>query len=213
MLEDVPLFRGLSTAALAKIERRTAARSYARHAVVITEGDDAISMFVIESGSVKVYRTESDGREIVLNILSVGQHFGELALVDETARSASVMTLEPSRLLVLPKAAFREFLAESPEIAYQLITQLVQEVRRLTQAVSTMGRDVYGRLKALLESMAVTRNGVLIIDQPMTQQDIANRIASSREMVSRILKELKSGGYIDEQDKRLLIKKKLPAHW
>src|SRR5581483_5095057 len=188
-------------------------RSYARHAVVITEGDDAISMFVIESGSVKVYRTESDGREIVLNILSVGQHFGELALVDETARSASVMTLEPSRLLVLPKAAFREFLAESPEIAYQLITQLVQEVRRLTQAVSTMGRDVYGRLKALLESMAVTRNGVLIIDQPMTQQDIANRIASSREMVSRILKELKSGGYIDEQDKRLLIKKKLPAHW
>jgi CRP/FNR family cyclic AMP-dependent transcriptional regulator len=123
------------------------------------------------------------------------------------------MTLEPSRLLGLSKAAFKECLEDSPELAYQLIRALARQVRRLTETVNMMGRDVYGRIKTLLESMAVEREGVLVIEQPMTQQDIANRIASSREMVSRVFKELKNGGYVEEQDKRILIKKKLPASW
>jgi len=213
MLENVSLFQGLTAETLAKIESRAVPRSYPRNAVVITEGDEATSMFIILSGSVKVYHTEADGKETMLNTLSAGLHFGELALVDDAPRSASVMTLEASRLLVLSKAAFKECLAESPEIAYHLIGSLAHEVRRLTETVNMMSRDVYGRIKGLLESIAVEREGVLVTDQPMTQQDIANRIASSREMVSRVLKELKSGGYIEEQDKRILIKKKLPANW
>jgi CRP/FNR family cyclic AMP-dependent transcriptional regulator len=213
MLENVSLFQELPAETLAKIESRAVPRSYPRSAVVITEGDEATSMFIIASGSVKVYHTEADGKENILNTLGAGQHFGELALVDDAPRSASVMTLEPSRLLVLSKTAFKECLAESPEIAYHLIAQLAHEVRRLTETVNLMGRDVYGRIKGLLESMAVEKDGVLVIDQQMTQQDIANRIASSREMVSRVLKELKNGGYLEEQDKRIVIKKKLPANW
>ena len=213
MLENVSLFQELPAETLAKIESRAVPRSYPRSAVVITEGDEATSMFIIASGSVKVYHTEADGKENILNTLGAGQHFGELALVDDAPRSASVMTLEPSRLLVLSKTAFKECLADSPEIAYHLITQLAHEVRRLTETVNLMGRDVYGRIKGLLESMAVEKDGVLVIDQQMTQQDIANRIASSREMVSRVLKELRNGGYLEEQDKRILIKKKLPANW
>ena len=213
MLEGVSLFQGLSPEVLAQIESRAVARNYPRNAVVISEGDEATSMFIILSGSLKVYHTEADGKETILNTLGPGQHFGELALVDDAPRSASVMTLEPSRLLGLSKTAFKESLAETPELAYHLIQALAGQVRRLTETVNMMGRDVYGRIRTVLESMAVDRDGVMVIEQPMTQQDIANRIASSREMVSRVFKELKSGGYVEEQDKRILIKKKLPLNW
>ena len=213
MLETVPLFDGLSPEALAKIESRAVTRNYPRNAVVISEGDEATSMFIIVTGSVKVYHTEADGKETILNSQGPGQHFGELALVDDAPRSASVMTTEPSRLLVLSKAAFKDCLEESPEIGYHLVQALARQVRRLTETVNMMGRDVYGRIRTLLESMAVERDGALVIDQPMTQQDIGNRIASSREMVSRVFKELKNGGYVEEQDKRIIIKKKLPLNW
>jgi CRP/FNR family transcriptional regulator, cyclic AMP receptor protein len=213
MLQIVPLFDGLSPEALAKIESRAVARNYPRNAVVISEGDEATSMFIIVTGSVKVYHTEADGKETILNSQGPGQHFGELALVDDAPRSASVMTQEPSRLLVLSKAAFRECLEESPEVGYHLVQALARQVRRLTETVNMMGRDVYGRIRTLLESLAVERDGMLVIEQPMTQQDIGNRIASSREMVSRVFKELKSGGYIEEQDKRIIIRKKLPLNW
>ena len=213
MLEIVPLFDGLSPEALAKIESRAVARNYPRNAVVISEGDEATSMFIIVSGSVKVYHTEADGKETILNSQGPGQHFGELALVDDAPRSASVMTQEPSRLLVLSKAAFKECLEESPEVGYHLVQALARQVRRLTESVNMMSRDVYGRIRTLLESLAVERDGMLVIEQPMTQQDIGNRIASSREMVSRVFKELKGGGYIEEQDKRIIIKKKLPLNW
>jgi CRP/FNR family cyclic AMP-dependent transcriptional regulator len=213
MLDEVPLFRGLSSDALAKIESRCVTRNYARGAVVISEGDEATSMYIILSGSVKVYHTDADGKETILNTQGVGQHFGELALVDESPRSASVITLEPSRLLVLSKTAFRECMEQYPEVSYLLIKSLAQQVRRLTETVNMMGRDVYGRIKTLFEGLAVEKDGVLVIDQHMTQQEIASRIASSREMVSRVLRELKGGGYIEEQDKQILIKKKLPANW
>ena len=213
MLETVPLFDGLSPEALAKIESRAVARNYPRNAVVISEGDEATSMFIIVTGSVKVYHTEADGKETILNTQGPGQHFGELALVDDAPRSASVMTTEQSRLLVLSKAAFKECLEDSPEIGYHLVQALARQVRRLTETVNMMGRDVYGRIRTLLENLAVERDGMLVIDQPMTQQDIGNRIASSREMVSRVFKELKSGGYIEEQDKRIILRKKLPLNW
>jgi CRP/FNR family transcriptional regulator, cyclic AMP receptor protein len=213
MLEIVPLFDGLSPEALAKIESRAVARNYPRNAVVISEGDEATSMFIIVTGSVKVYHTEADGKETILNTQGPGQHFGELALVDDAPRSASVMTQEPSRLLVLSKAAFKDCLEESPEIGYHLVQALARQVRRLTETVNMMGRDVYGRIRTLLESLAIERDGMLVIEQAMTQQDIGNRIASSREMVSRVFKELKSGGYIEEQDKRIIIRKKLPLNW
>ena len=170
-------------------------------------------MFIIVTGSVKVYHTEADGKETILNTQGPGQHFGELALVDDAPRSASVMTTEPSRLLVLSKAAFKECLEDSPEVGYHLVRALASQVRRLTETVNMMGRDVYGRIRTLLENLAVERDGMLVIDQPMTQQDIGNRIASSREMVSRVFKELKNGGYIEEQDKRIIIRKKLPLNW
>jgi CRP/FNR family cyclic AMP-dependent transcriptional regulator len=213
MLEEVPLFSGLSPDALAKIEGRCVPRNYPRNAVVISEGDEATSMYIILSGSVKVYHTDADGKETILNTQGPGQHFGELALVDESPRSASVITLEPSRLLVLSKTAFRECMEEYPEVSYLLIKSLAQQVRRLTETVNMMGRDVYGRIKTLFEGLAVDREGSLVIDQHMTQQDIASRIASSREMVSRVLKELKTGGYIEELDKQIVIKKKLPTNW
>jgi len=213
MLGDVLLFRGLPADALAKIESRCVPKSYPRGAVVISEGDEATSMYILLSGGVKVHHTDADGRETILNTLGAGEHFGELALVDESPRSASVTTLEPSRLLMLSKTAFRECMNEYPEVSYLLVKSLAQQVRRLTETVNMMGRDVYGRIKSLFEGLAVEKDGVLVIGQHMTQQDIASRIASSREMVSRVLKELKGGGYIEEQDKQIVIKKRLPANW
>lgn len=213
MLETVPLFQGLSPAMLARVESHVATRYFPRNTVVINEGDEATSMFIILSGSLKVYHIDADGTETFLNTLGPGQHFGELALVDDFPRSASVMTQEPSRLLVLSKTAFMACIEESPALAYRLIRNLAGDLRRLTRTVNMMNLQVYGRIRTLLESMAVERDGMLVIEHSVTQQDIANRIASSREMVSRVLKELKAGGYLEKQGKRIFIKKKLPLNW
>jgi CRP/FNR family cyclic AMP-dependent transcriptional regulator len=213
MLGNVSLFCELSPDALAKIESRCVPKNYPRGAVVISEGDEATSMYILLSGSVKVFHTDADGRETILNTLGPGEYFGELALVDESPRSASVTTLEPSRLLMLSKTVFRDFMSEYPEVSYLLIKSLAHQVRRLTETVNMMGRDVYGRIKTLFDSLAVEKEGVRVIDQHMTQQDIASRIASSREMVSRVLKELKAGDYIEERGKQIVLRKKLPENW
>ena len=213
MLGDVPLFSGLSAEDLSTIESHAVRKTYRKNTVLIEKGDETTSLYVIVSGKVKVYVADESGKEIVLNTQEAGEHFGELALLGDTRRTASVMTLEDCKFLVITKSAFLECLSRHPNIGLNLIRALVERVRALTDNVSNLAlRDVYGRLTATLMEHAKEENGKLITDR-LTQQDIASLVGSSREMVSRIFKDLREGGYISVEGKRIAINKKLPAHW
>jgi CRP/FNR family cyclic AMP-dependent transcriptional regulator len=142
-----------------------------------------------------------------------GSHFGELALLRDTPRTASVMTIEDSKFLVIAKQDFLSCLAAYPQIALDIIGYLVDQVGSLTERVSALAlNDVYGRLAATLRDLAREEGGKLIT-QPVTQQELAQMIGASREMVSRIFKELKAGDYIRVADRRIVLNKKLPARW
>jgi len=155
MFENVSLFEGLSAEMLATIESRAVLQSYPRGAVVISEGNDAASVFVIVSGSIKVYCTEADGKETVLNTMEAGQHFGKLAEINNAPFSAAYVTMEPTRLLVLSNEVFKECLGESPEIAYQLIALLANRVQESTKTADRlhMAAVIAAKNRALLEEM------------------------------------------------------------
>ena len=188
-------------------------RDYPKNAVIITEGDPSDSLYVILSGRVKVYLSESDGKEIVLNIHGAGSYVGEMAF-DNQPRSASVMTLEPCKLSVVTQSRFREFLKQEPQAVEHLIRSLIQRARNATEKVRSLALlDVYGRVARLLLDLAEEKDGRLTIAEHLTHQDIAHRVGCSREMISRLFKDLIAGGYVSVERHRIFLKRTLPHHW
>jgi CRP/FNR family cyclic AMP-dependent transcriptional regulator len=213
MLENVPLFSGLSEDALAEVEQHGSVRSFKKGSIIINQDDESYSLYVILSGSVKVYISGDDGREAVLNHQSAGDYFGDLALIDKQPRVASVMTLENSKFMIISREDFMTCLSRNPEIAINLIKPMTSRIRMLAQNVSSLALlDVYGRVARTLLQKAVERDGELITDR-LTQQEIADMVGASRAMVSRILTDLKAGGYISINKKQITIHQKLPSHW
>lgn len=214
IFENVPLFAGLGDRELDVLQQRAKLRTYRRNIVVINEGDEASTLYMIISGQVKVFLSNDEGKEIVINLQGPGEHFGELALIDSTPRSASVMTVKQSRLASISKRDFREVLSEHPDIAFRLIKNLAGRVRVLSENIRSLALlDVYGRVAKTLQSLAREHNGKLVIEERLTQQDIANRVGASREMVARIMKDLVNGHYITMDKKRIQINEKLPEHY
>ena len=189
-------------------------RTYRKNTVIINEGEIGDSLFVLLQGRVKVYSTDADGREITYNIVEAGDYFAEMWL-DGGPRSASVMTLDQSTCSVVSRNALRDHLAEEPEFALELVSQVIRRARAATETARNMALlDVYGRVIATLEN----HQGPASPDNPITitqitHQQIASRVGASREMVSRLLKDLEKGGYIELGVKRITLKKKLPARW
>ena len=189
------------------------ARSFPKNSIIVNEGDATDSLYIIMEGRVKAFVSDDEGREVILSTQGPGEYFGEMVL-DQGPRSASVMTLEPSRFLVVPKEDFRDFVVKTPAFSVSLIEKLISRVRSLTENVKSLAlMDVYGRVARLLLELANEVDGVLVIEERLTQQDIANRVGASREMVSRILKDLSIGGYIAQTRERIVLLKKPPAHW
>ena len=188
-------------------------KSFPRNTIIVSEGDETDSFYIIVEGRVKVFVSDEEGREIVLATQGPGDYFGEMVL-DGGPRSASVMTLEPARFAVIPKGRFREFLYSNPAFSLHLVERLIRRTRALTENVKSLALlDVYGRVARLLLDIAVKEDGRLVIAERLTQQDIANRVGSSREMISRIFKDLTAGGYISIDKKRITIHKNPPRHW
>lgn len=212
MLEKVDLFASATPDERAQIESYTSRRRYPRSTVIVAEGDSNQSLYVIVSGKVKVYLTDADGREIILRFQGPGEYFGELALLDDAPRSATVIGVEPTELLVLPKAGFERCLIEHPTTAISTIRALTKRVRTLTEEVRALALlDVYGRLSRVLTQLAEDQDGTLVVTQRLTHQEIANMVGSSREMVTRILKELTMGGYVTVGNGSMTINRKLPS--
>ena len=214
MLKDVGGFEGLTDEQIGLLTNRAAIRTYPKAAIIVSEGDEGNSLFVIQSGSVKAFLSDENGREVVLSTQGPGEYFGDLALFDDEPRSASIMSLEPCKVMIITKAQLREAIAEDPEIGFSLLHGLAKRVRILTENVRTMALlDVFGRLVRTLYMLAEDKDGTLVINQRLTQQDLANRIGASREMVSRIMHDLTEGGYLAIKDRRITILRKIPSNW
>jgi CRP/FNR family cyclic AMP-dependent transcriptional regulator len=203
----------LDESSLRELAPRGVGRDFRKHAVVVNEGDETNALYVVLSGRLKVFVSGDDGREVVLDTIAAGDYFGELVL-DGGPRSASIMALEPVRLFVMPQADVEGLLLANPQFARDLIERLIGKVRALTDKVRDLAlKDVYGRFVRFTEEHAVERDGERMVPERLTQSEVAARIGGSREMVSRIIRDLTQGGYIEIDAKRIRLLKKLPAHW
>lgn len=208
-----PPSEALSDALLREIAQTGNVKRYPAQAVLINEGDSADTLFIILSGRVKVYASNDAGKEVILNHHGPGEYVGEMQL-DGGVRSASVMTLEPTTCAVVTGANFRGFIGAHPDFALHLIRNLIHRVRLLTENVKSLAlEDVYGRVASLLQRLAVDEQGQRVVRERLTQQDIAEHVGASREMISRILKDLTSGGYVKNDAGRIVLLKKLPSAW
>ena len=186
-------------------------RSFRKNVILIQEGDRSSALYLVLSGKVQAYASSEQGREVVLAEYGPGQYFGELAL-DGGDRAASVKTVEPTTCCVIQALDLRDVLAMHPDFALHLIQKLSGMVRRLTGTVKGLVlKDVYGRLAAMLTENSDERaDGSRVVRERLTQQDIADRIGASREMVNRVLRELLAGGYVSVSRGRYVIHRPLP---
>ena len=209
-LKKIPLFEGLGEDELRALAERTAQRSFPKNAIVLNEGDLSDSLYLILTGKVKVYLGDESGKELILDIKGPGQYFGEMVL-DDKARSATVMTLEASQFATLSRGEFTAVLLKHPKIALQVIKNLIRIARGLNENVRSLALlDVYGRVARVLMELAVEQDGKLMLPEKMTQKDIANRVGASREMINRILRDLSQGGYVSIDAGRITINKTPP---
>jgi CRP/FNR family cyclic AMP-dependent transcriptional regulator len=205
-LKAVPFFQQLSDKELDVVRSVAVEKSYPKNAVVLTEGEMGDALYMIESGKVKVFIGDEDGREIILKLLGPGAFFGELSMVDKQARSASVTTTEASTFLVLSHAAFERCVEKAPTIGNMVMRMLAQRVREADRKIGTLAlMDVYGRVASTLLELSVYNNGKLVVSEKLSQQDLANMVGASREMVNRILKDLSERGFISIESKAITI--------
>ncbi|MFT5888776.1 MAG: CRP/FNR family cyclic AMP-dependent transcriptional regulator [Zhongshania sp.] len=215
-IENVDLFDGLMPEEIQILRDTSVLRDFAKNTVLIHEGDVADSLYVVESGRVKVYCSDKSGKDFVLNILEDGDYFGELALLDDDKRSASVRAMDPTKVRIIYKEDFKAILDLHPNITRILNKNLTRRIRKLTNDVKSLAlQDVYGRVVKVLTNLAqpAAEDGSMRIDEKLTQQEIADRVGSSREMVARILKDLTIGEYIDVEGRHIVIKRKLPESY
>lgn len=212
MLENVDLFKGVPAEYLAQLEKLSVLRKYAKNTVLVTEGDESTHLYIIRKGTASAYLNNEDGRQVNLNYMHDGDYFGELSLLDGKPRSASVITVTDCEIILVARANVLELMQHHPEFTLQLLTELTRRVRALTDSVKDMALlDVYGRVSAALEKLCDENRR--IHNPKVTHQDIANMVGSSREMVSRIMKQLLIGEYIEQCTGYIEIKKNLPRYW
>ena len=186
--------------------------AFPKNTVIINEGDRTNLVYLIRTGRVKVFLRSADGKKVDVNVLEAGDCFGEMA-IDGRPRSASVVTMVASQLSIIPQSAFKDFVARKPDFALQIILKLILRTRGLLSNVKDLALlDVYGRVARILLELATPENGHLVIKEKLSAQDIAYRIGTSRESVSRVLRDLTVGGHIQIAGKKLTIFRQLPSH-
>ncbi|HEX8725857.1 MAG TPA: Crp/Fnr family transcriptional regulator [Gemmatimonadaceae bacterium] len=204
-LATVPLFGGLEREELDRFAELMRAKTYPRGSVILFENDPGDSLFVVRGGRVKVVRIADDGREVILGMLGVGDHFGELSLIDDRPRSAHVIAMEDADLLVLRREDFRARVESSPRVAWSLLTALSHRLRLADDKIGGLVLlDVPGRIARLLLDLA-DEHGGSTIGRALTHQTIAQMIGASRETVSRAMKEFQDAGQIGVERRRITV--------
>ncbi len=212
-LDDLPI-----SPALRALAERAEPRRYRKGVLLIQEGDQGDTLYIVLSGKVRAYSQGDNDREITYGVYGAGEYIGEISL-DGGPRSASVMTLEPTVCVVIPRQTLLVHIGQYPEFAFELLSKVIRRARSATLSAKQLAlNDVYGRLRALLDALAepvppeadeaTTRRA-----PRLTHQDMANRLGCSREMVSRLMKDLENGGYVVVEASTVLLLRTLPARW
>jgi CRP/FNR family cyclic AMP-dependent transcriptional regulator len=206
LLQKIPLFAGLPDVQLEQIARMAVSRKVARNTTIVYVGDSTDSLFVIVSGSAKVLNRDAEGNEVILTLLAAGECFGEMGLIDGSPRSADVVANENCELLVIAKTDFTTVLAGNVELCLNIMKSLVLRLREANRKIESLAlMDVYGRVAKLLLDFSVEENGLRVIRRKVTKQDMAKMVGASREMVSRVMKDLERSGYIRIEPGRIVL--------
>ncbi len=213
-LKKIPFFAPLANDVLWSLAGKARYAKFAKQTTIIAEGDSTSSLHIILSGKVRVFISDDKSKEVTLLIQEPGSYFGELALLADEPRSASVVASEETVCAVIAKTDFLNWLKLNPDIAIKLLGVLSEKVRHLTEKVKQLAlSNVYERIISTLKELAHEEGGVLMIHDRPTQQDLASMVGSSREMVNKVMIELTKGGYVVVDEKTLKIVKKLPSSW
>ncbi len=203
-LASVPLFGSLEATDRQRFGEATRERTYPKGSVILFENDPGDSLYIVRSGRVKVVLIGEDGREVILGVLGTGEHFGELSLIDQQPRSATVIAMEDASLLILHRDDFRRRVEASPAVAWALLTELSRRLRRADDQIGGLVLlDVPGRIARLLLDSADSQSGT--IERALTHQTIAQMIGASRETVSRAMKEFQDAGWISVERRRITV--------
>jgi CRP/FNR family cyclic AMP-dependent transcriptional regulator len=212
-LTKTDLFSALDDADIEMVASQTVLRQFPKNTVIVSQGDDTDSIYVIIKGKVDVFLHNDKGKEIIINTMGVCESFGELAPLGGIPRQASIITTEDSTFGVISRQVFMDTLLVKASVSMKIIDLLITRIQDLTEEVSSLAlEDVYNRVVRVLYKHA-DEVGDKLVTEKLTQQDIASRVGATREMVHRILKELKTGGYITIEGKHITIEKKLPSGW
>lgn len=213
-LRRVPLFFGLTEPQLEQLAAGSARRSYPKGRAICSEGEPSQSMFILLAGRAKVQHCDTEGKEVILAILGPGEFFGEMSLIDDAPRSASVITLESSEFISVGKEAFKSMLLQSHDMCASVMRGLVRRLREADRKIQTLALlDVYGRVARVLLDFSEDLAGQRIVRKAPPKQEIAKMIGASREMVSRVMKGLELEGYIvTSPEGHLVLREKLSAY-
>lgn len=216
LLKKVPLFSGLGEPELSKLARLVVNRTYPKESVIFFEQDEGDSLFIMNTGKVKVAKISDEGKEIILAVLAAGDFFGDMSLLDGEPRSATVIALEDTEVYTLRRQEFLTMLKENPSTGVELLAVLSRRIREANRKIGNLALlDVYGRLARMLIDFAHTEgrdigSGRIAFRRP-THQAIANMIGTSRETVTRTLGDLHRRGYIELIGKDIVIKDNFEA--
>jgi len=206
ILRKVPLFGQLAPADLERVAEISRERAYPRNSVILFEDDPGDALYVVATGQVKVVLIGEDGREVILSVMGEGEFFGEMALIDDEPRSAHVIAMEDSTLLVIRREDFQDLLKQTPGIGLALLRELSRRLRRVDEKVGSLVLlDVNGRVAQLLLELA-DEAGSDRITRRLTHHTIAQMIGSSRETVSRTMRELVEKGSIEVSRREIVIR-------
>jgi CRP/FNR family cyclic AMP-dependent transcriptional regulator len=182
-------------------------KSTPRSTTIMAGGDPTDSLYIVLSGRLKVMMSDSEGKEVILAILGPGEFFGEMGLIDDEPRSATVVTIEPCELLSIAKRDFKKYMAENFLMTEAVMRGLVRRLREADRKIGSLALlDVYGRVARLLLDMAENVDGEKVVTKRLPKQDIAKMIGASREMVSRVMKDLQVGGYIEMRGSNIVLR-------
>ena len=206
VLRNVPLFSGLDESELEKLSRVAGRKRVERGAAIVRAGECTDSLYVLLAGRAKVTNTDEEGREIILAWLGPGEFFGEMGLIDRSPRSANVVAAEACELLFLSKEAFQRCMQDNFAVALKLMRILVRRLREADRKIESLALlDVYGRVARLLLDMSEIADGRRIVRKKMLKQDMAKMIGASREMVSKVMRDLELSGYVQVENDILVI--------
>jgi len=209
-LRTFPIFQGLSEERLQSVARCAIMRRAPRGSTVVNAGDRTDYVYFVLTGSLKVLVSDEDGREVILTLIGQGEIFGEMGVVDEEPRSATVVAVSASDLVTISKADFRRILQDNFEVSLFLMKNLARRLRMADRKIESLAlMDVYGRVARLLLDMAAEEGDSRIVTRKISKQDIAKMIGASREMVSRVMKDLQLQGLIRETDDGIILLDKI----